>query len=105
MRIGLYRHRITFQNPVYSQDSNGDRSTTWSDWATVWAAIEPNTGKTYYEAAQAESKAEGRMRIRYKKGINSNMRVKFGNRYFNIISVINPREDKKETHVYYMEKL
>lgn len=105
MRIGLLRQRVTIEQPVYTNNTIGEPVTTWSTFATVWAAIEPNTGQAYYLAKQTESTASGRIRMRYRDGIKPTMRVKYGERYFTIISVIQPKENSKELHLIYSEAL
>jgi len=120
MRAGLLRHRITIQFNTPTQNDFDEWVDSWSDWATVWASIEPLRGKSYFEAKQANSEVEGLIRIRYRGegsmefpytfpitfgGIRPTMRIKFGDRYFNIISVIQPFERKRELNLLYKEEL
>jgi len=78
---------------------------TWADWATVWGAILPNTGKRYFEAMQANSEVQGTIKIRYRTGVLPTMRVKFGSRIFKIISIVHPLEKKEELQILYKEML
>lgn len=105
MRIGQFKQRIVIERATQAKNAIGELVPTWATFVTVWAAVEPATGNTYYAAKQADSKADGRIRIRYRNDIKPTMRVKFDGRYLAILSVINPQESKKETHLIYTENL
>ena len=105
MRAGLLRHRLTIQIPGKSQNDFGEWIESWNDWATVWGSIEPNLGKRYFEAKQANSEVQGLIRIRYRSGVLPTMRVKYGNQIFKIISIVHPFEKKQELHILYKEAL
>jgi len=105
MRAGLLRHRLTFEIPSQTQNDFDEWVESWSTWVTVWGSIEPNLGKRYFEAKQANSEVEGLMRIRYRDGLLPTMRVKYGDRIFKIISIVQPFEKKRELHILYKEAL
>jgi len=105
MRAGLLRHRLTIQTLSQTKNAFDEWVESWSDWDTVWGSIEPNLGKRYFEAKQANSEVQGLMRIRYRTGVLPTMRVKYGNRIFKIISIIHPFERKQELHILYKEAL
>lgn len=105
MRAGRLRHRVVIQILTKAKNSMGEWYETWATWATVWASIEPNSGKNYFEGMQANSEVQGKIVIRYRTGVEPTMRVKYGNRYFNIISIVHPQERRKELHVMYREEL
>ncbi len=54
IRAGQMSRRITLQQQTTSVDSYGQQASTWTDVATVWAAIEPSVGRELM-AAQAVS--------------------------------------------------
>jgi SPP1 family predicted phage head-tail adaptor len=105
MRTGLLRNRITIQIPTRTKNDFGEWVKSWADWVTVWSAIEPNQGKRFFEAAQANSEVQGIIRIRYRAGILPTMRVKYGDRIFQIISIVHPQERMRELHIFYKEAL
>jgi SPP1 family predicted phage head-tail adaptor len=105
MRAGDYRHRLIFQIPQRSKNSMGEWVDTFADWATVWAAVEPNTGRRYFEALQASAEAQGLCRIRYRKGVLPTMRISYEGRTLLIVSIVQPREKREELHIYYRELL
>jgi SPP1 family predicted phage head-tail adaptor len=105
MKAGDLRHRVTLQQPVAGSNTIGEIVNTWADVATVWAAVEPATGSWYYAGQQAESKVDGRVRIRYRSDVLPTWRIKFGDRYLTIVSILNPNERNKETVIMYTEQL
>lgn len=96
MFAGWLRHRIVIQELVGAKNSYGEVVQSWQDVATVWASVEPLRGREYVEAAAAQANVDHRIRMRYRAGIGPAMRVKFGERVFAIVSVIDARERHKE---------
>ena len=92
MRSGDLNKRITIQVPEKAPDGKGGFTKTWSDHKTVWAAIWPSLAKEITQSMQTDMVISYRIRIRYRSGFKPSWRLKFGNRYFNIISIINPSE-------------
>jgi SPP1 family predicted phage head-tail adaptor len=89
MNAGDLRHRITLQKQRTGQDNYGQPlENEYDDFTTVWAAVNPILGKEYFAAETIQSDVTHRIRLRYCKGITPDMRVKFGDRYFTIISLI-----------------
>ena len=92
MRAGLLRHRITIQTRAESLDDFGEMDLTWSNSATVWASIEPLTGKELINAAQAGAMISHKITLRHKSGVNPKDRITHAGRTFEIESVRNFRE-------------
>lgn len=90
--IGNLRHRITLQKPVIIRDSIGQELEGWQDVATVWASIEPLSGKEYFNAQQTNSEVSTKITIRYLESVTPFMRVFFQKHTYNILSVINFEE-------------
>jgi len=105
MNAGKLKHRITIQNQVKSKNSFNEWVTDYDDWATVWAEILPATGNAYFQAKQLNATVDGVVKIRYLEGLLPTMRIKYGNRYLNIVSIVQPQESKRELHIYYTESL
>ncbi|MGB9780623.1 phage head closure protein [Caldanaerobacter sp.] len=99
MNIGELRHRITIQQPVESSNTFGEVEKTWQDVATVWASIEPLRGREYFNSQQINAEVTTQIRIRYRPGIKPKMRVVYGERIFDIQSVIDVEERHKEIHL------
>jgi len=92
MRSGSLRHKITIQYPTKVTDDMGGSTVTWNDWDTVWAAIWPLRGAERLQAQQLEMSITNRIRMRYRRGLKPSWRIVFGNKTYNIQSIINPNE-------------
>ncbi len=105
MNAGDLGKRIIIEIPRRSKNSMGEWIDTFVTWATVWAALEPLTGKRYMEAKQANADVFGICRTRYRPGVRPTMRLNFEGRILEIVSVVQPKENREELHIYYREKL
>ncbi len=87
---GELRHRITIQALSNSQNGYGEIEVNtpkvWNDVLSVRAGIYPISGKKFFSAETENSEITHKVKIRYIEGLTSNMRIKFGDRYFEIIS-------------------
>jgi len=92
MRIGELRHRVTLRKKEIAEDALKQQSEVWTDIATVWARIEPLSGREYFAARQENADVSVKVVIRYLPGITAETRVVFGGRIFEVLSVINPEE-------------
>lgn len=94
MNAGKLRHRITIQQQQEStKDSYGALVESWLDVAaSIWASVEPLSGREFYAAQQVNSETTTRITIRYRSGVISKMRAVYGERIYDILSVIDPEE-------------
>lgn len=92
MKIGELRHRVTLQRKEIAEDALKQQSEVWMDIATVWAAIEPLSGREYFAARQENADVSVKVVIRYLPGITAETRVVFDGGVFDVLSVINPEE-------------
>ena len=90
--IGDLNRRITLQYVTQTADGMGGLPETWTNDETVWAAIWPVSASEHVLAMQTVMTISHRIRIRYRSTLKPSWRIKFGTRYFNIISIINPNE-------------
>jgi|SRR3990172_2575057 len=95
MRIGELRHRVTLESPTRTADGMGGFTTAWTTVAEVFAAVWPVSATEQIEALQTVMTVTHRIRMRYRSDVASSWRVKFGDRYFAIVSLINPNEAGK----------
>jgi SPP1 family predicted phage head-tail adaptor len=96
---GEYRHIITIQQKTGTQNDYGEEIIEdWVDVITTRAGIYPINGKEFFAAEKTNSEVTHKVNMRYipNKHITPDMRVKFGNRYFHIVSVINFQEKNVE---------
>lgn len=99
MRAGNLRHRVILQSPAGSRDAVGERTTTWTAVATVWASINPLTVRELLAAGQLQSETSHRVRIRHSSAvsaIDASWRVLFGSRVLVIQGVRNIEEGDRE---------
>lgn len=92
MRAGKLRHKVTLQSKSETRDDTGQVFRDWSDTATIYASVEPLSGRELVNAQAIESETTYRITIRHLAGVTTEQRIKFGSRYFEILSVINPEE-------------
>jgi len=96
MQAGSLRHRIEIQHRTEASDGIGGKTTTWTRYCYARAGIWPLKASEALEAMRLEHRITHRIRIRYISGIEASMRIKFGTRYFDIVSIINREERNKE---------
>lgn len=93
---GQRRHRITFQRFTGVQDRFGDplkgEDENWTDAASLWASIKPVSGREFYAVEQSQSEVTHKIDCRYRAGLTTDMRIRFGSRRFEIISIIDWEE-------------
>ena len=95
MHIGDLKHSVTLQYSTRVADGMGGFATTWNDAATVYAAIWPISAKEAVQSMGVAMTITHRIRMRYRANIRSSWRIKHGNRYYNIVSIINPNMERK----------
>lgn len=91
MNIGKMRHRVTFQVQPPDKDALGGYGEDWKDVFTVWAQISPVSGREYFSQVK-ENTVTHKIYCRYREDISPALRIRFGERYFRIISVLNWEE-------------
>jgi len=98
MRAGKIRHRIYLQSKVVTRDSFGSEVITWlsENPRPIFAGIEPLNVREVFLAQQMKSEVTHKVTIRYYSGVQTDWRVLWGSRQFNIVSIINPEERNRE---------
>ena len=92
--------RISVQSAATVEDSYGGRSETWSELLSLWAEIEPTTGREIYVSAQLQSRVDAKITIRYQASlsdttVSAKYRAVVGARIYNIKAVKNLADDMK----------
>ena len=96
MRAGNLDQRIELQELVEGFDDYGQPLSAWQTYLSAWAAVEPLQGREYLAAMQNQSETTIRVRLRYRPGVKSAMRVKHGARLYGIQSVIDVKSTGRE---------
>ena len=102
---GRLDKRVTLQSATSARDGHGQAVETWSDVATVWAAVEPIRGREFFAAQQVSAETTHRVTMRWRSGVSPKWRVVFGGRTFRIESVINVREKNERIELMCVEVL
>jgi SPP1 family predicted phage head-tail adaptor len=97
LRAGELRHRIAIQEVTETPDGMGGFTTSWanvSGMGSVPAAIWPLRGAERLDSLKMEFQNTRRIRIRYRSGITTKMRVYWTaeSKTFNIIDISRPDE-------------
>lgn len=88
MRSGTLRETVVIQQPPTSLDSLGQRSGTWTDYATRRASVEYVDATETNDGAEVVRSVGGLVvTFRYLAGLTSFCRVKWGARYLQIEAV------------------
>ncbi len=100
MNVGALRHRVTPQEFVVEQDSDGAVIETWVNPFNhdVWADIQPLSGKELLASQSFQSEVTARIIVRYKAEYNAKMRILHKNKIYNIKAVI-PDADTGNRHL------
>jgi len=93
--IGEMRHRITFQKLTVTTNQSGFEVEEWQDYMTVWSEISNLSGREYYQAAAVQAEKTVKFTIRYLSGINTDMRILFDSRQYNITTIDNFKYENK----------
>lgn len=89
--------RITIQDKTETRGADySEVIPTWVDHATVWAQIEPLSGREYFLNREQQTDVTVRIRILYFTGINNRMRVIYRDKIYQVVSVIDPLEQHEE---------
>lgn len=87
LKAGELNRQITLQTQTITADNDGFQMETWADVATVWAAVVTTGGREFYSAQKVKAEMTCLFRIRYRQDITTKMRIQYGSRIFDILSV------------------
>jgi SPP1 family predicted phage head-tail adaptor len=100
MQAGRLRHRLVFETPATTEDTFGEVvDAPYAAVATVWGSVEPLSGREQLWAQQVQAEITHKVRVRYSNLVTPECRIRFGTRYFNILSIINREERNRELEI------
>ncbi len=105
MDIGRTNKRITFCKYEEKENALLQMEQILTEVKTVWASVEPTRGREYQEAQRIRPELTYKITTRYHRGITPDMFIRFKDRYFNIISVINVKERNEMLEIICTEKI
>ena len=103
LRSGDLNKRIEIQAPTKVSDGMGGFTTIWTTLKTIDAAIWDATSNERNQASATTLIISHRIRIRYLSVFKSSWRLKYNNRYFAIVSIVNPGEKNEYYDLYCKE--
>jgi SPP1 family predicted phage head-tail adaptor len=104
VRSGLLRNRLVIEKLTTPEvrDPFGSPVETWEEHATRWGAVEPLTGREFFEAQQMQAAADHMIRLRYDSAtaaITEAMRIRHGAKLFDVQSVRDPDSRHEEIQI------
>lgn len=89
---GALRSELTLERAAYADDGAGGQVETWSEVGTVFGRIEPLEARSVFGAGQTIETTTHRVTLRFRSGLTSGMRMRRGDRVFEIVTVADPDE-------------
>lgn len=98
MRAGRRIHKVSVKSPTVSQDATTGQAT--NDWNTVvctpYASVEPVGGAEEWRGRKLTPNTSHVLEFPYRSGITTAMRVYYGERVLEILSVIDVGEARRD---------
>lgn len=102
MRAGQLRHRVEFQRNTPVANAFGEPVPGWAELDTVWASVEPLTGRESFGALQVQAEVDHIIKCRYNSTIadlKPDDRAVKGSAIYDIRAVLNIKERNREFHI------
>ena len=87
--VNEYRSRIGIYKRVLVANGFGGFTQTWSEVDTVWCNITPLVGFERVRYQQVFPDARDRINIRYRPDVNTDFRLYYRKKFYNILSIVN----------------
>ena len=89
MKIGTMRIRLEVQSSTATQDAMGQPVVTWATSSTKWASVDPLNSRELYFSKTVRPEVTHKIRMRYFAGLLNTMRLKRGNKIYDIAGILN----------------
>ena len=91
--------RVELQYIAVARNSYGGEDRTWTTEATIWADIQPalTFRREFFSNIQERAEVTHTITLRYRTGVRPTKRFKYGNRTFDIESVVDVDERNLKT--------
>lgn len=97
MEAGKLRHRVSLQRNDFTQDPvTGAIKDGWTEYAKVWASVEPLSARDLIAAQGVQSKVTARMVIRYRADIDPAHRIVHRGTVYRIEGILPDRDSGLE---------
>lgn len=88
MNLGGMRYRVELQRNMSVKDDEGFARNEWKTVCTLWADIVPISGREFLQNSTETAEVTFKIYIRYRDGIDSDMRVKCGDTLYLLTAVL-----------------
>jgi SPP1 family predicted phage head-tail adaptor len=88
IRAGSLDRRIAIEARTISRRQDGSEVIGWSSVGETWAQVTPLKGQERYNAGAEQPEYDFKIRIRWREGLSSGMRVVLDGRILDIKSVL-----------------
>jgi len=105
VRAGRLRHKVVLQSRSNTQDDFGQPVESWTALGSIYAAIEPLSGRELMTRSGAAALASHKITIRHREGITPANRILFGVRLFDILLIVNPQEMNERLEMIVQERV
>ena len=105
MQSGKRNRRCIIERRSDLQNATGEVISTWVEYAKRWSFIRPLSGTEVVQAKQVGASTTHELTMLYCDGLNPDMRIRYGERIFNIKSIVNAGDRNKEQIVQAEESL
>lgn len=102
MKSGELNKRIKLSQLITgspARDEFGTPNTSWEEVDTVWAAIEPLSGREFWAQQQIQSEITVKIRIRYRNDILVGMKGEYNSKTYRIKNIIDIKEEHRELNL------
>lgn len=94
---GELNKRVTIEYPIETRGGEySDPQQSWEPLASVWAKVEPLTGREFFQNREQQGELTVRITIRALEAVTDKMRVVWNAKTYQIKSVIDPLEFNEE---------
>lgn len=103
---GKLRHRLEIQQKTVTRTEQGGVTRGWATVKTLWASIEPKTGREYYFSEATRADMTHLITTRAQATAQTpDMRGLFNGRYFNFVEVQRIKEIRHEQNIAAIEQV
>lgn len=95
VRIGDLRQRLVLETADRVGDGAGGAAETWVEVAQVWALVRPLSGQERVESDGISGRVSHEVWLRYRDGVEPEMRFRLGVRLFDIRASIDVEERRR----------
>lgn len=105
IQAGKLRHKITIQQSTTAVNGIGEKTDTWTTFATRRAEVTNNIGSELQNSDQVKGKRAVVFILRYLSGVSIQMRVSWDSRVFDIVDVDNVKGLNVKTVLTCVERI